>query len=139
MNELDVLYRDTLLEYADRVSTRALTNPSRRTTLYNSACGDVVDITVQMSGEKMVNVCVVASGCVICKASGCLLEELSSGKSRSSLRAKINDARRVLGGRGVLRDNSNLNILSGVSQFPSRVKCALLPWEALEKVVYEKG
>jgi nitrogen fixation NifU-like protein len=73
-----------------------------------------------------------ATGCAISVASASMLTEMVRGRDATGARALIADVDAMLAGRGEATHLGVLASLSGVRAYPSRVRCATLPWRALE-------
>ena len=101
----------------------------------NPMCGDRVELFLKLEGDRIARASFLGRGCAVSQASASLLTELVPGLSRAE--AKALGARLREMARTGERDDSTealarLSALSGVHEFPSRVKCATLAWHALE-------
>ena len=115
------MYREHILElYKNPSNFGILKNPSNEATEYNSVCGD--EITVQLSVKKGVvdDVKFSGSGCVISMVASSLLTEKIKGIKVSEI--------------GKLNKDDILKML-GVKVTPARIKCALLPLEAVKRAL----
>lgn len=101
----------------------------------NPMCGDRVELFLRFDGDRIARASFQGRGCAISQASASLLTELVPGLTGAEAKAL---AARLYGmARTGARDDSTeamerLSALSGVHEFPSRVKCATLAWHALE-------
>ena len=107
----------------------------------NPFCGDLIDLQMRLNGDGEVDgVYANSEGCSIIQASasmmseavkGLAVEEISdlSGRFRAFLRARSGEA----GSPG--NELGDLYALGVVRQYPVRIKCALLPWTALEEAI----
>ena len=98
-------------------------------------CGDEVEVRLSFSPDRTVaDVAFEGRGCAISLASADLMAEVVQGRTEQELRA-LADAFGILAKTGDTEcaDTAlaKLRPLSGVSEYPSRVKCATLPWRAL--------
>jgi nitrogen fixation NifU-like protein len=107
----------------------------------NPMCGDRVDVFVTTDAAGTISdVAFVAKGCAICIASGSLMTEAVRGLDG-------NAARRVSAGlRGWVRSGERpeavpeeLAPLAAVRDYPSRIRCATLPWVTLEAALDGRG
>jgi nitrogen fixation NifU-like protein len=104
----------------------------------NPMCGDRVQVWVKFDTDAIDRVGFEARGCAISVASADLMAETVQGRSKADTRALF-DAFRTMARTGTCPDCSaglaepmeRLAPLSGVHEYPSRVKCATLPWHAL--------
>lgn len=104
----------------------------------NPMCGDRVEVRVRFDGEGAVaEAAFEARGCAISVASADLMAEAVPGHTPAELRAlavAFDDMART----GVCPDClGDLRALSGVHDYPSRIRCATLPWTALVQALDE--
>jgi nitrogen fixation NifU-like protein len=98
----------------------------------NKLCGDKVSIYLTNEGMKLQH---EAEGCAILTASADLMAEAAFGKNPAQIRElSVAFTSAVTTGtpNPALGD---LNALTPVSEFPSRIGCATLPWRALEEAL----
>ncbi len=105
----------------------------------NPMCGDRVQVFVKRGPDgRIAETGFEARGCAISIASADLMAETVAGRGESEVRA-LSDAFRELARTGACPDCEaalsealeRLEPLAGVHEYPSRVKCATLPWHAL--------
>lgn len=105
----------------------------------NPMCGDRVEVFVKLSDDGTIaRTGFEARGCAISIASADLMAETVQGRSKADTKALF-EAFRILARTGVCPEHDahldapleRLAPLSGVHDYPSRVKCATLPWHAL--------
>ena len=106
---------------------------------YNPLCGDLVQIYLKLNIEKKVeDLTFEGNGCAISMASASIMTDLFKGKS-SEVAKKIIDAflKMIISSTEMKSDDldndqkTKIMSLSGVKQFPMRVKCATLSWHTL--------
>lgn len=101
----------------------------------NPACGDELKVELAFDGDRIAGVSVQSQGCAIATASGSILAELVLGRSLADVGMLARAFRRVMHGDDPEvaedLDPGDLEVLTGVRQYPMRVKCALLPWITL--------
>lgn len=136
--ELDELYREVVLDhYRSPRGREPLPAPDVQHGGFNPVCGDEVHVALEVDDGRVRNVQVRSRGCAISVASGSMLAELLPGRSYGECE-RITDAfRAMLQGAeppGDL-DLGDLEALRGVSRFPVRVKCAMLPWMTLREAL----
>ena len=105
----------------------------------NPFCGDEVDLQLALDGVRAVRVGLQAVGCTIIQASGSVLTTAIQDKSLDEIEALSEAFKNLLRGMSpsdeeILRLGT-LGALSIVRDFPIRIKCALLPWSALEEAI----
>lgn len=107
----------------------------------NPMCGDRVSVWVRRGADgRLADVSFEGRGCAICIASGSLMTELCVGHDDAEARVLVGAVRDLATGRQAevpaaswLTDAlERLAPLSGVADYPSRVKCATLAWHALD-------
>ena len=106
----------------------------RRADGHNPLCGDRLSVFVRLAGDASTDIRFEGKGCAISTASASLMTEAVKGKDRAAIhelfepRARAADTRRCAARHESL---GKLAALSGVREFPSRVKCASLCWHTL--------
>ena len=135
---LQGLYGDLILDH--------YRNPRHRTPVshadveaeeFNPFCGDRVILQFRLDGQgRIVEAGAQSEGCSIIQASASMLADIALGKSVSELEGLSQLFRTMMRGElsaGEAEDElGDLHSLQVVRQFPVRIKCALLPWTALE-------
>ena len=133
--ELKDLYRDVILDHNKRPRNFGqLESPDARADGHNPLCGDRLTIYVNLDGERISEAKFEGSGCAISVASASLLTEAVQGKSRAQVQELFDDVHALLTQHDANVDPSRLGklaALSGVREFPARVKCASLCWHTL--------
>jgi len=131
---LEELYRETVLEHYRNPRNRTpLSKPDVQALVDNPVCGDQVRVEVCLKGERLERVAAISRGCSIAVASGSLMTEWVQGRARGEV-APMHAALRELvrGGVRAAGVPDSLAVLERVRDLPSRQRCALLAWEALE-------
>lgn len=128
------LYKKIILEHSSKPRHNyILDSASAWATKNNQLCGDEITVYCRRSGEMLEAVSFVGTGCAIMKASASLMTEAlhggSTSESASNLVLIMTDF--LNGNDSALPLDSSLRSLVGVRGFPSRIKCALLPFQAL--------
>tara|TARA_B100000686_G_scaffold186735_1_gene193435 strand:+ start:92 stop:562 length:471 start_codon:yes stop_codon:yes gene_type:complete len=145
--DLKDLYQDIILEHGK--SPRNFGKCEKYTHQakgYNPLCGDKVEIFLKLNNEKKVeNLTFEGSGCAISMASTSIMTELVKGKPLETAK-KIIEAflNMVKNTREIKSEDLNedqktkIMSLSGVKQYPMRVKCATLAWHTLTSAMEGK-
>ncbi len=139
-DELRDLYQEVILDHGRR--PRHARRPERVDATAsgdNPMCGDRVQVWVQYAPDGTIgDAGFEARGCAISVASADLMAETVRGRSRADARALFAAFREMARtGACPACDGAlagpleRLQPLSGVHEYPSRVKCATLPWHAL--------
>jgi nitrogen fixation NifU-like protein len=129
--DLQNLYRQIVLDHSRNPrNQRRPEQPGREAEGHNPLCGDKVRVYVQLREHKLEDVAFEASGCAICLASASLMTEATKGRPVPLVRELAGQFESALAdGSGNLA--GDLAALAGVSQYPSRIRCATLPWKTL--------
>lgn len=107
--------------------------PDAEATIDNPFCGDEASVQLKVEHDRVQSLSVVGSGCAITQASASIMGEVVEGKERSEIVAIAETFRSMLANGDFDVDVlGDAVALEGVSKFPIRVKCALLPWVTLE-------
>ena len=139
---LDSLYQRVVMVHAKNpAGTTNLRQETVRVEGYNPICGDELSICLHAqpgaSGTELLEqVQILVLGCSICRASGSLLWSQIQEKPIEDILKLISHFRDVLS--GTTPDEVALGeaaALRGVSRFPVRIDCALLPWNHLEEAL----
>jgi nitrogen fixation NifU-like protein len=143
MDELRDLYREVILDHGTHPRNAEFPVAANRTGEgTNPLCGDEVTVKVQVEDDHIADIGCQSHACAICTAAASTMTEAVKGKSvADSLSLFRAYHALVTGGEAIESDESQLGKLSafaGVASFPMRVKCATLPWHALEAALSEK-
>ena len=142
--ELRDLYQDIILDHGRKPRNfRRLDAPTHRARGDNPLCGDRIELFLDIQREHIVDAAFIGRGCAISVASGSLMTETLTGKTPAQARA-LSDAFRAFAMTGIcpacdVEAMERLTPLAGVHEFPSRVKCATLPWVALNAALDGQG
>ena len=141
------LYQDIILEHGKSPKNFGkLDGYSHRAKGHNPLCGDQVQIYLKLNNEKKVeNLAFEGSGCAISIASTSIMTELVKGKSFITAKSIINAFLNMIKHTSEIKLNDldedqkiKMMSLSGVRQYPMRVKCATLAWHTLTSAMEGK-
>ena len=143
MTELDVLYQELIMDHNRKPRNFGeLQNPDREANGHNPFCGDTITLHLKLDKTRVIEVGFQSAGCAISKASASMMTEAIKDKPQTEIN-KIFDAfhnmltKNSKDGLDSKDELGDLTVLSGVSQFPTRVKCATLSWHALQAALSE--
>ncbi|CAI9086467.1 SUF system NifU family Fe-S cluster assembly protein [Candidatus Methylacidiphilum fumarolicum] len=105
----------------------------------NPSCGDTIQLFISINDSNQIieRVQFLGRGCAISIASASLMTEIVQSKKVEEVIGIKNTLQLFLTSKETVDDSvlGELSCLKGVRHFPARVKCALLPWHALAKVI----
>ncbi len=132
----DELFREIILDHYRHPRHRGLLDPADMASHgHNPLCGDEVDLSLRVRGGQVEGVGFEGQGCSISMASTSMMSEEIQGKSLEQAHELIGRFRAMLlegQDPSSLAGIGDLEALSGVRRYASRVKCAMLPWTTLE-------
>jgi len=145
--DLKQLYQDIILEHGK--SPRNLgkcEGYSHEAKGYNPLCGDKVHVYLKLdNGKKVESLTFEGEGCAISLASASIMTELVKGKSFEEAKEIMDAFLNMIKNTSEIQSNhldkdekTKLMSLSGVKQFPMRVKCATLSWHTLNSAIKGK-
>jgi nitrogen fixation NifU-like protein len=139
--EFEELYQEVILDHSRRPRNFGeLADAAVLVHGDNPACGDEIHLGVRFGeGGNLQDIKFSGRGCAISQASASLMTMKLKGKSRAEVTEMLrafhdlvttdrNDAPKKLG---------DLRAMQGVRKFPQRVKCAMLPWRAVEQALQQ--
>ena len=142
--DLDDLYQETILDHNRRPRNfGALPEANCTAEGYNPLCGDHIHVYARVEDGVIRDLRFESTGCAISRASASLMTEALIGHSVEEADRLFTEMRALLT-EGMAEDDAvelmgKLAVLSGVHQFPTRIKCASLAWHALEAALHEGG
>ncbi|HPG41088.1 MAG TPA: SUF system NifU family Fe-S cluster assembly protein [bacterium] len=136
--ELDNLYQEIILEhYKHPRNHGAVTNADVIINGKNPFCGDEIVLSLKVKDNIVTEVAFEGHGCAISQASASVMTEQIKGKSLQEAKQLFEQFTKMVKGEGDV-DTENMDELAafqGVCDYPTRVKCALLSWNALKKAL----
>jgi nitrogen fixation protein NifU and related proteins len=134
---LQALYDDTVLDHSRRPRNRRAIEGGRNAEQRNPICGDRITVHVLLEGDVIRDVSFEGSACAISIASASLMTEVVTGQTIAHTDALAEQFRRMIAAppSDPIEDMGTLAALAGVRQFPIRVKCARLAWQALAAAI----
>ena len=135
--QLDNLYQEVILDHYKNPQHKKL-SPTFDAQVHhiNPSCGDEVTLNITLEGEKIAQVSWDGVGCSISQASTSILSDLVRGKTLKQAEEISQAFMELMQSKGTQSGDESLLedavALAGVSQYPARIKCALLGWMALK-------
>ena len=137
---LKELYQEIILDHGKNPrNLRSIEGFNKDAKGYNPLCGDKVHIYLKLNDKKKIeDISFEGSGCAISMASASIMTDLFKGKEEKEVKEIVDDfldmikEKPELSTRKLKEDEkTKLMCLSGVKQYPMRVKCATLSWHTL--------
>jgi nitrogen fixation NifU-like protein len=135
MSSLAELYQNVILEHnRSPRNCRAMADADRQAQGDNPVCGDQLTVWLKLDGDVIEDVSFQGMGCAISRASASLMTAAVKGKTRQEATELFDRFRRLVTGESPPSPETlgKLAVFSGVSEYPTRVKCASLPWHTLK-------
>ncbi len=141
---LKELYQEIILDYGKNPrNLRKIENFNKDAKGYNPLCGDKVHVYLKLDDNKKIkDISFEGSGCAISMASASTMTDLIKGKKEREVKDIIDDFLEMIKEKSELNsknlkvdEKTKLMSLSGVKQYPMRVKCATLSWHTLTSAI----
>lgn len=137
--DLKNLYQDVIVDHnRSPRNFRKIPDATRVQEGFNPLCGDKLTIYLKLDGDRISDLSFEGSGCAISVASASLMSQQLKGKTVADAEQLFDQMHAML-----TRDDADTNLealgklaaLSGVREYPSRVKCATLCWHTLKNAL----
>ncbi|PIC62870.1 SUF system NifU family Fe-S cluster assembly protein [Sporosarcina sp. P13] len=135
-NKLDQLYRSVIMDHYKNPKNKGILEGGNVTIdMNNPTCGDVIHLTMNVEGDIVKDAKFEGEGCSISMASASMMTQMIKGKTTEEATKLAQTFSDMMLGKDLDEsiDLDDLEALSGVAQFPARIKCATLSWKAMEK------
>jgi nitrogen fixation NifU-like protein len=132
---LNNLYHEILLEHNSKPHNfRPMDGATQSAEGFNPLCGDIITVFLDVSDGVITDVSFQGSGCAISRASASMMTQSVKGKTTQQAEHTFEAFRLMMTELGAELDYDtlgDLESLSGVIEFPNRIKCAVLAWHTL--------
>jgi nitrogen fixation NifU-like protein len=130
------LYQEVILDHNKKPRNYGtLDRASHRAEGHNPLCGDRISLMLDLQGERIESIAFQGEACAICKASASMMTATVKGRTRQDAETLVTEFRDMATGKLDPHRQPNhlgrLTVFGGVSDLPTRVKCAILPWHTL--------
>ena len=141
---LKELYQEIILDHGKNPRNLGKTeNFNKDAKGHNPLCGDKVHIFLKLNeNKKLEDISFEGQGCAISIASASIMTDLLKGKEEKEVKEIVNDFLEMIKEKDEVKTNllkddekTKLMCLSGVKQYPMRVKCATLSWHTLTSAI----
>lgn len=134
--ELRALYQEMILDHGRRPRHfGAPANYTHKLDAYNPLCGDRLTLYATLADGEVKQVQFEGKGCAISVASASMMCEEVEGKPCADAQTLFNHFHQLVMGQASAAGIGRMEILAGVKDFPSRVKCATLAWHTLDHML----
>jgi nitrogen fixation NifU-like protein len=144
MTDLRDLYQELIVDHSKKPRNhRKLEGVNHQATGYNPLCGDRFSVYLNLDGDIIRDISFEGSGCAISTASASIMTETLRGKTKEEAETLFDLFHKLVTGQ--LHDcagcetPAKLAAFAGVSEFPARVKCAILSWYAFKSAISDGG
>jgi len=137
MSDLRELYQEVILDHSRQPRNfRRPAGTNREARGDNPLCGDKVTVFLTLDDGRVKDIGIEGRGCAISMASASLMTEVLKGKTEAEARALFDRFHDEMTGKSACHgaaagELDKLTVLSGVREYPMRVKCATLSWHTL--------
>jgi nitrogen fixation protein NifU and related proteins len=135
VDELQDLYREVILDHNRRPRNFGeIAGADRVIEGVNPLCGDKMTLYVKLGEGVVRDISFKGTGCAISVASSSLMTERVKGTTVEASLALFEKIHDLLTGAAAAspEELDKLAALAGVREYPTRIKCASLPWHALK-------
>lgn len=136
MSALRELYQEVILDHNKSPRNfRRMEDASQTAEGNNPLCGDHYIVYLKVEGDIIRDITFEGAGCAISKASASLMSGVVKGKTKAEAVAFFEEFHKLVTGESTsvaqLNGLGKLAAFAGVSDYPARVKCAILAWHTL--------
>ena len=140
--ELRDLYQEVILEHGKNPRNFGVLEQYTCTAEGNNPmCGDQLTVYIDIKDDIVSDVSYRARGCAISIASASIMSSMIKGRTIEEVHLLFDKFHKLCTGQEVEEDDDTekLQVLSGVSEFPTRVKCATMSWHAVDSAIKNKN
>ena len=141
---LKELYQEIILDHGKNPRNLGKTeNFNKDAKGHNPLCGDKVHVYLKLNeNKKLEDISFEGQGCAISMASASIMTDLLKGKEEKDVKEIVYDFLEMIKEKDEIKtkllkedEKTKLMCLSGVKQYPMRVKCATLSWHTLTSAI----
>ena len=142
-SDLSDLYQEILLEHNRRPRNfRTVDDATHQADGFNPLCGDQISLQLKVGDGTVNDAAFQGHGCAISRASASMLTQAVKGAATADAMAMYDEFHRMLTEPDAELDLvllGDLEMLGGVIAYPTRIKCAVLPWHTLKAALDGDG
>ena len=140
--ELRDLYQEVILDHGKNPRNFGVLEQYTCTAEGNNPmCGDQLTVYIDIKDDVVSDVSYRARGCAISIASASIMSSMIKGRTIEEVHILFDKFHKLCTGQEVEEDDDTekLQVLWGVSEFPTRVKCATMSWHAVDYAIKNKN
>ena len=143
MDNLDEIYNELIMEHSMNSSNKRKLDKNDFCELgHNPSCGDEITLEIKLNGNIIEDMAFSGHGCAISQASTSIMIDTLRGKSieeaKEIIKTFIDMIKKEITDEKELEKLEDAIAFKNISNMPARVKCALLAWHTLEKILDER-
>ena len=140
MSDLRELYQEVIFDHnRNPRNYGVLEGANRKAEGFNPLCGDQLTVYMIVNDQGIIEkVTFEGQGCAISTASASIMTEELIGKTAEQAQTIFNSFHTVVTGGEADEDIGKLEVLAGVKEYPTRVKCATLPWHTTNAAINQQ-
>ncbi len=137
MSDLRELYQEVIFDHnRNPRNYGVLEDANRKAEGFNPLCGDQLTVYMFVNDDGIIEkVSFEGQGCAISTASASIMTEELIGKTAQQAEQIFENFHTIVTGGESNADIGKLEVLSGVKDYPTRVKCATLPWHTTNAAI----
>jgi nitrogen fixation NifU-like protein len=142
-SSLRELYQEVILDHSRHPRHfGVLENATHKADGHNPLCGDRVTVMLALDADgRVADIKFQGKGCAISQASASMMTEMLAGRTIADAQKLMNGFIHLVKGEDASGlsddDREHLDVMSGLSEFPMRVKCATLGWHTFHNAIEE--
>ncbi len=141
MSEIKELYQELILDHSSSPRNfGTIEEATHSGDGHNPLCGDKINLFLIIKDSKLVDIKFDAKGCAISIASASMMTEVLMGKTIKEVESIYSNFHSLVTGSASESKErlGQLEALSGVKEYPMRVKCATLAWHTVKVAIDRK-
>ncbi len=140
MSDLRELYQEVIFDHnRNPRNYGVLENANRKAEGFNPLCGDQLTVYMLVNDQGIIEkVTFEGQGCAISTASASIMTEELIGKTVQQAQEIFDNFHTVVTGGDCDVEIGKLQVLTGVKDYPTRVKCATLPWHTTNAAINQQ-
>lgn len=143
MDDLRALYQEVIIDHSRQPRNFGkLENANRFAEGVNPLCGDELTLECHLDSQDIIqDIRFLGHGCAISLASASIMTDMLKGMSKTDAEQLFDQFHRSVTGKELDEnaDIGKLEVLTGVKEFPTRVKCATLAWHTAMSALNDSG